>query len=610
MNNLVDRRYLISAVIILIGLIYMSRLFYIQIIDDKYELSAKLNAFRKQTEFPPRGYIYDRKGNLLVTNDPAYDLMVVPKEMKDVDTLALCKILGIDSAGFRKRILRAKQTPRKESYFEKQISSETYAALTEKMYRFRGFHIQKRTVRRYRKKIAAHLMGYIGEVSKAKTEKDTYYKEGDYIGISGIERSYESELRGVKGVRILLVDVHNKEKGSYMNGKFDTLAIPGKPLYCTLDAELQAYGEKLMQGKKGSIVAIEPTTGEVLCLVSSPTYDPNLLVGRERAKNFGVLAMDTINVPLFSRATQAAYPPGSIFKLIDALVGQQEGVLETATQYPCAGGYPPMGGKPKCHRHPGVDLYGSIQYSCNSYYSYVFRSIVDQRKFKSFEEGYDNWRKHVMSFGTGKRLGTDIPLENSGNVPSIKYYNKVFGENHWRSNTVVSLGIGQAELLILPIQMANVMCIIANRGFYYTPHIVKGIGKEKMLDPKFSVKNFCSVDEKYFPPVIEGMRKVVEAGTAAASKLPDISICGKTGTAQNPHGEDHAVFVAFAPMENPKIAIACIVENSGFGGTWAAPIASLMIEKYLKGEINRKDLEKRMMEADLINKKNLIANKH
>ncbi len=596
MNNLGDRKFIIGGIFVFVAFIYIIRLFYIQTIDDKYKHEAEANAFHHNTEYPPRGYIYDRNGKFLVTNDPAYDLMVVPKSMKNVDTAALCKILSIDSIGFQRRMKNAKLTPRKESFFEKQISSTTYAALQEKMYRFQGFYIQKRTVRKYRKKIAAHLMGYIGEVNKAKTEKDTNYKAGDYIGISGIERAYEKELKGEKGTRIILVDVHNKEKGRYMEGKFDKLAVPGKPLYCTLDADLQEYGELLMQGKKGSIVAIDPSTGEVLCLVSSPTYDPNLLVGRNRAKNFYKLMQDSIAVPLLNRATQAAYPPGSIFKLIDALIGQSEGVLQTSTIYPCHGGYPPMGGKPKCHRHPSVDLYGSIQHSCNSYYSYVFRSIVDQNKFKTFEEGYENWRTQVMSFGVGQRLKTDIPLENSGNVPSVKYYDKIFGKKSWRSNTIVSLGIGQAELLILPVQMANVMAIIANRGFYYIPHIVKGVGNEKTIDPRFKEKHYCSVPEKYFPPVIDGMQKVVESGTAAASKLGGVIICGKTGTAQNPHGEDHAVFVAFAPRENPKIAIACIVENAGFGGTWAAPIVSLMIEKYLLGVVKRKDMEKRMME--------------
>ncbi|HEY1039358.1 MAG TPA: penicillin-binding transpeptidase domain-containing protein, partial [Bacteroidia bacterium] len=441
-------------------------------------------------------------------------------------------------------------------------------------------------------------------------KKDPYYNEGDYIGVSGIERSYEEALRGRKGVRIVLVDVHNQEKEKYMNGKYDTAGIVGTGITCTIDATLQKYGEMLMNGKKGSIVAIEPSTGEILALVSSPAYDPNLLVGHDRAKTFSKMYLDTLYNPLYNRATQATYPPGSIFKLIDALIGQKDGVLQVSTVYPCAGGYPPMGGKPKCHRHPAANLTSSIQYSCNSYYSYVFRSIVDQKAYPKFKDGYQHWRDAVMTFGVGKRLESDIPFERSGNVPSIKYYDKVFGVNGWRSNTIVSLGIGQAELLIAPVQMANVMCAIANKGFYYTPHIVKGYSDGKPIDKKYQEKHFTYVQEKiYYDNVIDGMQKVVESGTAAASKLKDVVICGKTGTAQNPHGKDHAVFVAFAPRDNPKIAIACIVENSGFGGTWAAPISSLMIEKYLKGKVERKDMEKRMMEADLITGKNVPVEK-
>lgn len=614
-SYLQNRKFIIGGIFSLVALIYISRLFYMQVIDDKAKLDARNNAFRYLTEYPVRGYIYDRKNKLLVFNDPAYDLMVVPKNVTYCDTSALCGILGIDTGGFNKRMMRAKQTPRKESYFEKQISSETYAKLQEKMYRFQGFFIQKRTIRRYPKKIAAHLLGYIGEVNKQQAEKDPYYKEGDYIGISGIEKAYEKALRGIKGVRIVMVDVHNKEKGRYANGAFDTLAISGKPLYCTIDADLQEYGEYLMQGKKGSVVAIDPTTGEILCLVTSPTYDPNLLVGRERSKNYGILQRDTAGIPLFNRALQAAYPPGSIFKLIDALIGQKEGVLQPSTVYPCNRGYPPMGNKPKCHPHPSGDLYRAIQASCNSYFSYVFKSIVDHHPGGTFADGYNNWRDNVMSFGVGKRLGSDLPFESSGNVPSLKYYYKVFGEGNLFANRIVSLGIGQAELTILPVQMANVLSCIANRGYYYTPHVIRGIGINKEIDPKYSEKHYCSVPPEFFDPVIDGMQRVLEpGGTAYLSAIKDIKICGKTGTAQNPHGKDHAVFIAFAPRENPKIAIACVVENCGFGGVFSAPIVSLMIEKYLKGDIDRKDprrldMEKRMVAIDLIHGKNLPPEK-
>lgn len=610
-HYLENRKFIIGGIFSLIALIYISRLFYLQVVDDKSKLDARNNAFRYLTEFPVRGYIYDRNGKLLVFNDPAYDLMVVPRNVLFCDTTALCNILGIDTAGFNHRMKRAKQTPRKESYFEKQISSETYAKLQEKMYRFSGFYIQKRTIRRYPKKIAAHLLGYIGEVNKQQAEKDPYYNEGDYIGISGIEKSYEKDLRGIKGTRIVMVDVHNKEKGRFANGMYDTLAIPGKALYCTIDQELQAYGEYLMQGKRGSIVAIDPSSGEILALVSSPTYDPNLMVGRERSKNYGVLQRDTFGIPLFNRALMAAYPPGSIFKLIDALIGLKEGVLQTSTVYPCHRGYPPMGNKPKCHPHASGDLYMAIQASCNSYFSYVFKSIVDNHPGGKFVDGFNNWRENVMSFGVGHKLGSDLPYELGGNVPTVKYYNKVFGENRWFANTVVSLGIGQAELTILPVQMANVVACIANRGYYYTPHIIKAVGTPKNVNTKYTNKNFTTVPSQYFTPVVDGMERVLKpGGTAYLSAIKDITVCGKTGTAQNPHGKDHAVFLAFAPKENPKIAIACVVENCGFGGVFSAPIVSLMIEKYLKGDIDRKDprrvdMETRMVAIDLIHGKNL-----
>ncbi|MGE0567084.1 MAG: peptidoglycan D,D-transpeptidase FtsI family protein [Bacteroidia bacterium] len=605
-THLSNRKYVIGGFFILVAIIYCVRLFYIQVVDDQYKLKAASNAFRNLVEYPVRGFIYDRNGKLLVYNEPSYDLMVIPREVKGCDTIALCEILQITKDDFLKKIKRACQhpnSPRKQSIFEKQLSKETYAVLQEKLYRFNGFFVQKRTVRKYPRPIAAHLLGYVGEVSKNKAAKDPYYEEGDYIGISGIERSYEEALRGTKGKQIAITNVHNRIVGKYMNGKYDTIAIPGQPLYCTIDIPLQEYGEKLMSNKRGAIVAIEPSTGEILCLISSPSYNPNLLVGgKERAKNFAMLYKDSINVPLFNRALQAMYPPGSVFKLIDALIAQNEGVLGEGTYYPCARGYPPMGGKPKCHPHGPVDLRNSIAQSCNSYYSYVFRSIVDQRKFGSFEEGFEHWRQQVMSFGPGRNLGTDLPYDKPGNVPSVKYYNKVFGKNGWRSNTIVSLGIGQAELTLVPLQMANVVSIIANKGFYYTPHCIKGIGKEMKVREEFKKKNYVSVTkEVYYNNLIDGMQMCLDAGTAYHSRVKDIVICGKTGTAQNPHGKDHAVFMAFAPRENPKIAIACIVENAGFGGTWSAPIVTLMIEKYLKGMTDRVELEKRMIEADLIN---------
>lgn len=610
-SQLADRKFIIMGIVAFIGIVYMFRLFYLQLIDDSLKLDAKNQAFRYVTQYPPRGYIFDRKGKLLVYNDAAYDLMVLPKQVKDIDTMELCRILDIDRQSFLHRMKKAIEkpnSPRKPSIFEKQISAETYAALQEKLYRLKGFYVQSRTLRKYPFPIAAHLLGYVGEVDKTITDANPYYKEGDYIGISGMEKSYEEELRGKKGVRIMMVDVHNREKGSYMNGIYDTLSVPGEGLTCTLDRDLQIYGEQLLQNKIGSVVAIEPSTGEILALVTSPSYDPNLLVGRARSKNYAKLALDTLAVPLFNRALMATYPPGSTFKLIDALIAQNEGVLSPETSYPCARGYPPLGGKPKCHPHfSPIALYESISHSCNSYYSYVFKSIIDNKKYHSTVEGFEAWRNYALSFGIGRKLNSDLPNELRGSLPTVNYYNKVFGKGAWKSSTIISLGIGQAELGITPLQNANAVTIIANRGYYYIPHIVKAINNNPN-DPKlkrFKEKHYTLVtDTTYFNNVIRGMAFTVENGTAASVKIKDIPTCAKTGTAQNPHGKDHSVFVAFAPKDNPKIAVAVLVENAGFGSTWAAPIASLMIEKYIRGYITRPDMEKRMLEGNLI--KNVI----
>jgi penicillin-binding protein 2 len=610
--QLSNRKLVIGGFFSLVVLIFICRLFYIQLIDDKYKLDARNNALRRMTEYPVRGFIFDRNGKLIVYNAPSYDLMVIPRETKGCDTMSICDVLQITKKEYLKRMKKACQapnSPRKESIFEKQMSSKTYANLQEKLYRYKGFYVQKRTVRKYPKPIAAHLLGYVGEVSKEKAEKDSYYKEGDYIGITGIEKGYEEILRGKKGVQIAITDVHNKIVGPYMEGKYDTLAFPGKPLYCTIDMDLQEYGERLMKGKKGALVAIEPSTGEILALISAPSYDPNLLVGgKERSINFTKLYYDSLSKPLFNRALQAMYPPGSTFKLLDALIAQNDGLIKRSTSYPCNRGYPPMGNKPKCHPHAPVDLIGSVAQSCNSYYSYVFREIVDQKAFPKFIDGYNHWRNTVMSFGPGTRLGTDLPFDKPGNVPSATYYDKVFGKNGWRSNTIVSLGIGQAELTLVPLQMANVVAIIANKGFYYVPHCISGIGSAKQIHSKFQQKQYVAVqNEEAYKNVIDGMQQCFDAGTAYHSRVPGVVACGKTGTAENPHGKSHAVFLAFAPRDQPKIAIACLIENAGFGGTWSAPIVSLMMEKYITGKITRPELEKKMMAVDLIEGKNLIT---
>lgn len=608
MNQLSDRKFIIIGVFILVGLAYISRLFYIQVIDDTYKLDARNQAFRYTTEFPIRGYIYDRNNKLLVYNEAAYDLMILPKNVKEMDTLDFCSLLNITKEQFLKKMKKAVQapnSPRKESIFEKQLSPKDYASLQEVLYRYPGFFVQSRTLRKYPKKIAAHMLGYIGEADKKTTEKDPYYNEGDYLGISGIEKSYEKVLRGKKGMRIIMKDVNNRDMGSYMNGLYDTIAIAGKPLTTTIDADLQEYAEELMQNKIGSVVAIDPSTGEILAIVTSPTYDPNLFVGRARNKNFVELSQDSIGKPLFNRATMASYPPGSTFKLLMALIGLNEGVLTPQTRYPCARGYPPLGGHPKCHAHGSpMDLEGAIGTSCNSYFSYVFKSVIDDKKYHDTYKAYANWKAIANSFCLGTKTGSDLANELRGNVPSIGYYDKIFGKGSWKASTVISLGIGQNELGITPLQNANLVAIIANKGWYYTPHIVKAIdgnSKDTILD-KFKIKHYTMIkDTAVYNMVIAGMAKAVEGGTAAALKIEGIPYCAKTGTAQN-SGKDHSVFVCFAPKDNPKIAIGILIENAGFGATYAGPIARLMMEKYLKGKITRPDLEKKMLEADLIHK--------
>jgi len=609
MNPFNERKYILIGLVVLIAIVYSVRLFFVQVVEDKYKLDAKNQALRYVTDYPPRGYIYDRNGKLLVYNQIAYDLMVVPKQAKNIDTALFCRLLGITVDSYIRRMKIAKQAPNspiKPSIFEKQMTAETYAALQEKIYKFKGFFVQTRTIRKYPDRIAAHVLGYIGEVDKDLTEKNPYYHEGDYIGISGVEKTYEDYLRGKKGTRIVMVDVHNVTKGSFQNGKYDTASVPGEYLTSSLDAEIQALGEKLMTNKKGGIVAIDPSTGEILCVISSPGYDPNLLVGRDRSSNYGLLLNDTTygRLPLYNRALMAYYPPGSTFKLINGLVAQQEHVLFPETRYPCARGYPVMGGKPGCHAHASpLDLQQAVAQSCNSYFSYTFRSIIDQKKFSTAEEGYRVWRNYVLSFGVGRKINTDLPHELRGMVPSPEYYDKYFGKGAWKSSTIVSLAIGQGELGITPLQMANIMCIMANRGYYYVPHILKSIGDKKIVPNHYQEKNYTLVEKKYFDIMVDGMEQVVAAGTGRIAKYDDTThICGKTGTAQNPHGDNHSVFVAFAPKDHPKIAIAVLVENAGYGAEWAAPIASLIIEKYLTRKITRPALETKMTEADLIHK--------
>jgi len=592
------QRLIFLSIITSVVFIFLIRLFYVQVVNESYSVSATNNVLRYITDYPARGMIYDRKGKIIAFNQAVYDLMVIPKQVKDIDTLEFCRLLDISVESFNEKLKKASSFSKmKASTFEKQISAESFATFQEKLYKFQGFFVQPRTLRKYPNNTAAHVLGYIGEVNDALISKNPYYRIGDYIGISGIEQSYEQELRGQRGVRIVMVDVFNREKGSYKNGIYDTIALAGQNLVATLDADLQAYGELLLQNKIGSVVAIEPQTGEILAMISSPSYDPNLLVGRVRSKNYGYLLKDP-NKPLFNRAMQAYYPPGSTFKLTNALAAMQEGLLHANSTYPHSF---VVGSKSiKCHPHPPIALEGAIQYSCNPYFCNTFRTFIDNRKYGTSENGYRLWREYQMSFGVGKKIGVDMPHELKGLIPSVEFYDKYYGKGRWKASTIYSLGIGQGELGINPMQMANIICIIANKGYYYTPHVIKQIGKYANTTRNLGEKHYSKVAAEHFTIIQDGMQRVVEAGTGRVARFDSLVICGKTGTAQNPHGKDHSLFVAFAPRVNPKIAIAVMVENAGFGAAWAAPIASLMMEKYFNDSVKRHDLEDRMLKGYLL----------
>jgi penicillin-binding protein 2 len=596
----INRKYLIMALIVLASLVLLIRLFIIQVVKDSYRLSADNNVLRYVTQYPARGLIYDRNGELIVYNQAAYDVMVIPAQTSTIDTGSFCALLGITTEVFRERMSAAVSYSRRApSVFIKQISDETYARLQEKMFLYPGFYVQPRTLRKYSKPIASHVLGYVSEVDDGIIRKDPYYKQGDYIGKSGIEEAYEKELRGKRGVKIYLVDVYSRIKGSYANGNLDTVAVQGTDIMSSIDMNLQEYGELLMKNKKGSIVALEPKTGEVLTLVSSPDYDPGLLVGRIRSDNFAKLSADSLK-PLFNRALMASYPPGSTFKPINGLIALQEQVINPNTIFGCNNGYLFVG----CHSHASpLNLEGAIMNSCNSYFCQTFRRILENQKYKTVADAFERWKVYLNEFGFGNKLGTDFLNELPGFIPASGYYDRYYGKNRWRALTVISMAIGQGEIGITPLQMANMTAAIANRGYYYSPHVVKYVGHEGKIDPRFTKKHVISIDSLNFEEVILGMDAAVNGGpgrTAGVAALKDIIVCGKTGTAQNPHGKEHSVFVAFAPKDDPKIAIMVFVENAGFGATYAAPIASLMIEKYLTGKISNKAREETMLNLNLI----------
>lgn len=598
-----SRQRVFILIFALISLIFAARLFYLQIIDDSWEISSNKNALRHKIQYPSRGLIYDRNGELLVYNEATYDLMVVPNQIKDLDTNELALLLDLSIEDVENRLLKArKYSSYAASAFEKQISKETYGVVEEKLYKFPGFYVQPRTLRYYLEPIAAHILGYIGEVNDKVLQEDPYYRLGDYIGISGMEKSYEEYLRGKKGVRVVMVDVHNREQGSFRNGEFDTVPIPGTNIWSSIDIPLQKYGEELLQNKKGSVVAIEPASGEILCLVSSPSYDPNLMVGRNRSSNYNMLLKDSINKPLFNRALMAMYPPGSTFKVANALIGLQEGILTPSTRLPCHGGFVFGNLRVGCHAHASpLDLSQSVQHSCNAYYCRAFKMMLDDRKkYKSTREAYNIWRDYLIKMGFGTTFDTDLPYELKGIVPTAEFYDRYHGKNRWKALSIISLAIGQGELGTTPLQLANFTAMIANKGYYIRPHMVKAIGHPDSLYTKYTEPVYTGIDEHHFESILTGMSNVVTAGTARRALIKDIPISGKTGTSQNPHGIDHALFIGFAPSDDPKIAIAVVIENAGFGGVWAAPIASLMIEMYMKREISRPELENSIKSLKLI----------
>ena len=602
-----NRRYVIAGIAILVVLTYIVRLFILQVIDQSTQGKAETNAQLRQTIYPSRGLIYDRKGELLVANQPIYEVTVIVREMQNsaFDTLSFCEKLQITTEEFEERMQNI-QNPRRNRGFSRyspqvfmdQLHQEDVAALQQELYKYAGVDIRCRTLRDYMYPIASHVLGSVGEVNQRDLDRDEYYSVGDYSGRDGIERTYEQNLRGEKGVEILMRDSRGRIQGAYQNGELDKEAVTGSDLHLGLDIQTQLLAEKLMHGKVGSVVAIEPQTGEVLALVSSPNWDPRTLVGQERSKNYQALLNDP-HKPLMNRATQAQYAPGSTFKILQALVGLQEGVISPHTKYPCNGktSYPI-----KCtHDHGSpVDLEEGIEQSCNPYFWAMYKDLLQQDGYSDdnaeFKEHYQTWREHVMSFGLGNRFDdTDISEQAKGAVPSVGLYDKIYGKKGWKAITIRSLSIGQGEILVTPLQLANQAAAIANKGYYITPHLNRNDSMKSRI-------HHTTIDAKHFDVVHRGMARVMTEGTGKWYNVPELQICGKTGTVQNPHGEDHALFIGFAPMDNPQIAIAVAVENAGFGSTWACPIATLLIEQYLTGEIKRKWLYDRMVNANLIDK--------
>lgn len=590
--NLSNRRLVIGGVAVGIVVIYIVRLFALQLLSDDYKKNADSNAFQKKIEYPSRGLIRDRNGKLMVYNQPAYDIMVIMNEARNrLDTLEFCEALGITKAFFTHRMDEIKDRSKNPGYsrftqqlFMSQLSDKEFSVFREKMFRFPGFYIQKRSIRQYQYPYAGHLLGDVGEVSEGDIEDDSYYQAGDYIGKLGVERSYEKQLRGVKGVQIMLRDAHGRIQGSYQDGKLDTRPVAGKDLTLSIDLDLQALGERLLEGKIGAIVALEPSTGEVLAMVSSPSYDPRLMVGRQRSKTHRLLSRDVWR-PLLNRAIMGQYPPGSTFKTSQALTYMTEGIISPGTMFPCHHGFYYRGLHVGCHGHAApLNLVHAISTSCNSYFCWgLYYMMGNRRKYKNVQEAMNTWRDYMVSMGFGYRLGIDLPGEKRGLIPNATFYDKAYNGS-WNGLTVISISIGQGEVNLTPLQIANLGATIANRGYYYRPHVVRKVQGEP-LDTAFTNKQYTKASKRSYNYVVQGMRSSVLGGTCKWLGHLPFDICGKTGTAQN-RGQDHSVFMGFAPMNNPKIAIAVYVENGGFGADFAVPIAGVLFEQYLTGKLS------------------------
>lgn len=591
-----NRKLVIVGVVIAIVLVYVGRLFNLQILSDEYKEHAKSNAFFEKTIYPSRGVMYDRTGKLLVSNQPAYDVMVCMRNVKELDTLAFCQSLGITREFFDKRMADVKNrrlNPGYSSYTDQlflgQLAAEEFAMFQEQLYKFSGFSVQRRAIRRYNYPVAGHLFGDLGEVSKKDIASDKYYVQGDFIGKQGIESYYERQLRGEKGTEVFLRDAYGRIQGRHMDGAEDVAPVPGKNLTLSIDIELQTLAERLLQNKIGSIVAIEPSTGEVLCLASSPTFNPQMLVGRQRGENHRLLSMDS-QKPLLNRAIQGTYPPGSTFKTSQALTYLQEGIITPNTSFPCTNGFRVKGLHVGCHAHSSpTALVPSLATSCNSYFCWGLHRMIGSERYGSSQEALTCWKDHMVAMGFGYRLGIDLPGEARGFIPNSAFYDKWYGKR-WNGLTIISISIGQGEVTLTPLQIANLGATIANRGYYIAPHVVKEVQGEP-LDSLYTTPKYTMVDKCHYETVVQGMREAVLNGTCVGANLPGIEVCGKTGTAQN-RGKDHSAFMGFAPMNEPKIAVAVYVENGGFGAVYGVPIGALIMEQYLTGTLREESVKK------------------